>query len=163
MCLPTPWDVVRLAKETGDKPDVFIEFLEPDEITGVEDDDPTWLECNGTRYMMALKRSEKGCYFLHPKTKFCQVYESRPILCRLFPFKLQQTRKGEFRGFTLHRDVECARNRDGIFDTGPLYELYLDDSNHHNRYDELVEHFNSLDDDGKKPADFIKLSFKEYS
>ena len=64
VCLPTPWDVVRIARETGDDPERFLEFLTEDEIAEVEDDDPTWLVAGGERYMMALRRGDDGCHFL---------------------------------------------------------------------------------------------------
>ena len=155
ICLPSPWDVIRMVREVGESPYKFLEFIEPDDIDGVEDDDPTWLEVGEERYMMALKRGKKGCHFLDKKTKFCTIYESRPLLCRLFPFKLEESRTGEFKGFTLHNDVGCPRNRDGVVDTEPLYEIYREDSKHHKDYDALVEAFNEMDYPDKKPEDFI--------
>jgi len=157
VCLPTPWDVIRIARETGESPDDFLEFLTAEEISDVEDDDPTWLEAGEERFMMALKRGKRGCYFLDKKTGYCGIYESRPILCRLFPFKLEETKDGEFKGFSLHTDVGCPRHRDGQMDTGPLYELYLDDKSHHEDYDSLVEVFNERDYPGKRPEDFVAM------
>jgi len=157
VCLPTPWDVNRIINETGADPSEFIEFVTPDEISEVEDDDPTWLECGGERYLMALRRGKKGCFFLDKKTRFCAIYESRPILCRLYPFKVQETRKGKFKGFTLHKDVGCPRHRDGSVATKPLYKLYLKDSKHQEEYERLVRKFNKKRKKGKKPRDFLKL------
>jgi len=157
VCLPTPWDVIRIHRQTGEHPENFLEFLSEEEISGVEDDDPTWLYVGEERYMMALRRGNSGCYFLHRKTKHCTIYESRPILCRLYPFKLQESRKGVFKGFSLHDDVGCPKNRDGVVDTAPLYELYLEDKGHHEDYDSLVEAFNARQYTGKCPEDFITL------
>ena len=106
---------------------------------------------------MALKRGKKGCHFLDKKTRYCSIYESRPILCRLYPFKLDEFRDGSFKGFSLHKDVGCPKHRDGKVDTIPLYELYLDDSIHQRDYNDLVEVFNSRDYEGKAPEDFIKM------
>ncbi|MBI2424001.1 MAG: YkgJ family cysteine cluster protein [Candidatus Hydrogenedentes bacterium] len=157
VCLPTPWDVVRIVRDTGFNPYDFLEFLTPDEITGVDEGDPSWLSVGGERYMMALRRDAKGCFFLDKKTRYCSIYESRPILCRLYPFKLEETRDGAFKGFSLHTDVGCPRNRDGKVETAPLYALYLEDSGHHSDYDDLVEVFNRDAYSGKKPEDFIEL------
>lgn len=157
VCLPTPWDVIRIHRQTGEHPLDFLEFLDEDEISGVDDDDPTWLYVGEHRYMMALRRGATGCFFLHRETRHCTIYEARPILCRLYPFKLQESRKGEFKGFTLHSDVGCPRNRDGVVDTAPLYELYKEDSGHHEDYDILVEAFNARHYAGKKPEDFIEI------
>lgn len=157
MCLPTPWDVIRIVKNTGESPYRFLEFLEEDEITEVDDNDPTWLVCGKKRYMMALKRSKGGCYFLNKKTGFCKIYEHRPILCRLYPFKLQETRSGKFKGFTLHKDVGCPRHRDGEVETKPLYKLYRQDCGNQVDYEDLVKVFNKRAYPGKKPTDFIEL------
>jgi Fe-S-cluster containining protein len=157
VCLPTPWDVVRIVRDTKRHPLEFLTFIQPDEITGVDKNDPTWLDVDGEKYMMALYRDAKGCFFLDKKTKRCTIYDSRPILCRLYPFKLNETREGDFKGFSLHKDVGCPKNRDGVVETEPLYELYLDDSVHHRDYDGLVDAFNEKEYEGKKPEDFLDL------
>lgn len=157
VCLPTPWDVIRIVRMEGADPYGFLEFLTPEEITGVEDDDPTWLDVDGERYMMALRRGKKGCHFLNKKTGFCTIYEARPILCRLYPFALQESDDGEFLGFTLHDDVGCPKNRDGVFKTQPLHELYLDDSVHQEDYQDLVAVFNARAYEDKSPEDFIEM------
>lgn len=161
VCLPTPYDVIRIAKDTKRHPHTFLEFLTPDELEGVDDDDPTWLLCEGKKYMMALKRSEKtGCYFLDKKTRYCSIYESRPLLCRLYPFKVQEYRDGTFKGFTLHKDVGCPRHRDGVMAVAPLRDIYFEDTKHHEDYDALVDMFNSHDHKGRKPKDFLHLLFE---
>ena len=157
VCLPTPWDVIRIVRMEGADPHTFLEFLTPEEITGVEEDDPTWLEIDGERYIMALKRGKKGCHFLDKKTRYCTIYEARPILCRLYPFALKESKDGEFLGFGLHDDVGCPRNRDGVFDVQPLHDLYLDDSLHQEDYNDLVAVFNRRQEKGKKPQDFLHM------
>ena len=155
VCLPTPWDVARIARETGASPDTFLEFLTPDEVSEVAANDPSWLSHKGERYIMALRRGKKGCHFLSKKTRYCKIYESRPILCRLYPFKLHETKKGEYKAFTLHKDVECPKCGDGEVKTKPLYALYKDDSEHQDEYAELVSTFNRKRYAKKSPVDFI--------
>ena len=155
ICLPTPWDVKLIARETGENPMDFIEFLTPEEIDEIDDSDPTWLECDDDRYIMTLKRIRKGCYFIDPLKKTCNIYDLRPILCRLFPFKLHQTQDGQFKAFSIHNDIECPKNTDDEFKTGPLYQLYLDDCEHQEEYNELVEAFNQ--EDHEDPTDFIGM------
>jgi len=157
VCLPTPWDVIRIVKGTGQHPSRFLEFLTPDELTGVTRNDPTWLKVGKERYMMALRRDDDGCHFLDKKSRYCAIYEHRPILCRLYPFKLQESREGVFKGFTLHSDVGCPKHRDGEVPTAPLYELYLEDKEHQEDYDNLVAAFNEKDYPEKKPEDFIGM------
>ncbi len=156
ICLPTPYDVIRIVRETGENPYRFLEFLQPDEVTGVAKNDPTWLRVGKERYMMALRRDTK-CFFLDMRTRRCRIYEVRPILCRLYPFKLHETRDGAFKAFTLHSDVDCPRHRDGVAHTQPLYDLYLEDSRHQQDYNDLVAVFNQRDYAGKRPQDFIRM------
>jgi len=156
VCLPTPWDVRRIMAMTGEDPFDFLEFLTSEEIQDVEDDDPTWLEVDGERYMMALKRDEKlGCYFLNKKTKLCGIYDARPILCRLYPFKVIEDKDGSYKGFKLHKDVGCPKHTDGIMATKPLYDLYIQDDLNQDDYHELVEYFNKQDYPGKEVEDFV--------
>jgi len=157
VCLPTPWDVVRIVRETGANPYDFLEFIRPGEITEVEDDDPTWLDVDGERFLMALKRGKKGCHFLDKKTRHCTIYDARPILCRLYPFKLLEDAEERFEGFSLHDDVGCPRNRDGRVPTGPLHELYLDDATHQRDYADLVAVFSRRCYAGKQASDFISM------
>lgn len=158
VCLPTPWDVLRIAMNTGKNPYKFLEFLTPEEVTGVEKSDPTWLEVNGERYIMALKRDEEvGCFFLNKKTKYCSIYEHRPLLCRLYPFKLHETRDEEFSHFSLHTDIGCPRNKDGVHETKQLYEVYLKDKMHQEDYVKLVETFNKKKKEERNSEDFLEL------
>lgn len=145
----------------GVNPYDFLEFLTPDEITGVDEDDATWLEVGDERFLMALRRDHKGCHFLDKKTRYCSIYEARPILCRLYPFALKESADGEFLGFSLHDDVGCPKNKDGVYETKPLYELYQDDCLHQTDYQDLVAVFNARQYDGKVPEDFIKM-FVQY-
>lgn len=158
VCLPTPWDVRRITKMTKRDPEDFIEFLEPDEIQDVEMDDPTWLDVDGKKFIMSLKRDETvGCEFLDKKTKFCTIYEARPLLCRLYPFELLQDDDDNFLGFQLHKDVGCPKHTDGEHQIGPLYDLAMQDELNQEDYCELVDIFNSKEYPDKGPWDFITM------
>jgi Fe-S-cluster containining protein len=160
--LPTPFDVVQIARATGLKPLEFIEFLTPDEISEVDDDDPTWLACGGERHIMALQRDEKrGCYFINRRLKACTIYGHRPLLCRLFPFKLLESRDGTYKGFGVHTDVICPRNKDGVNDTAELHAIYLKDKKHQDDYQDLVRVFNRRRTPGKRPEDFVGMFYHE--
>jgi Fe-S-cluster containining protein len=162
VALPTPWDVLQLVLHTGRPPLEFVEFLTPDEIDEVEEDDPTWLEVNGQKYIMALKRDPTlGCYFLDQTRRECGVYEARPLLCRLYPFKLHETRDGQFEGFSLHKDVGCPRFRDGKVDAEALYEIFCEDRIHQDAYEDLVRLFNGGKCPKSRPEDFIDLFYVE--
>src|SRR5690606_32209787 len=117
----------------------------------------TWLDVDGESYMMALRREELGCHFLDKKTKHCTIYEARPILCRLYPFALNESADGEFLGFSLHDDVGCPKHQDGVHQTQPLYDLYLEDCPHQEDYNDLVAVFNRRAYGDKAPEDFIKM------
>ena len=158
VCLPSPWDVRRIMKMTGEDPEDFIEFLEPTDIDGADKDDPTWLQIDGEYFMMALKRTEEtGCHFLNEKTTYCSIYEARPLLCRLYPFELLESESGEFLGFQLHEDVGCPKNTDDVYKTGPLYDLAMQDELNQEDYCELVELFNKKEYPNKHAYDFVTL------
>lgn len=158
VCLPTPWDVRRITKMTGKEPDEFIEFLEPDEIEEVDMDDATWLDVDGDKYIMALKRSTTtGCHFLNKETKFCSIYEARPLLCRLYPFEMVTDDDDAFIEFKLHDNVGCPKHTDGEYKVGPLYDLAIQDELNQEDYAELVEVFNEKTYPDKQPDDFITL------
>jgi len=158
ICLPSPWDVRRIMRMTGQDPFDFLEFLTPEEIEDVDADDPTWLELNGEKYMMALKRDEVlGCHFLNRDTKLCSIYEARPLLCRLYPFKVEEDDAGTYQGFTLHEDVGCPKHADGAVALKPLYDLYVQDSINGEDYYELVEFFNAQNYPGKEIEDFVVM------
>lgn len=157
VCLPTPWDVVRMVRDTRISPYKFLEFLKTDEISEVDDDDPSWLNVNGTRYIMALKRGKDGCFFRDKKTSYCIIYESRPLLCRLYPFCHEETRDGKHKGFSLHKDVGCPRHRDGVFQVEPLKALLDTEEEHRQDYKELVAFFNRKEPRPQKPEEFIDL------
>jgi Fe-S-cluster containining protein len=162
VALPTPWDVIRIVKATGLRPKKFLEFVTEDEVDEVDDDDPTWLKVKGTKYIMALKRDEEtGCFFLDNKTRYCKIYESRPILCRLYPLAVQEDAEGNFQGFTLHKDVSCPRHKDGVVDTKPLHDLYKEECEHQDDYEALVKVFNKKKYKGKKAKDFIEMFVSE--
>lgn len=157
VCLPTPWDVRRIMRETGAEPKDFLEFLPPDEISDVEADDPTWLDVHGRKYIMALRRDGNGCHFLDRQTRFCSIYASRPILCRLYPFAYEEATNGGSPGFSLHTDVGCPRHRDSVVPVAPLLELFNEDQRHQQEYQALVREFNEKRYEGKKAQDFIRM------
>lgn len=38
-----------------------------------------------TSFFMLTQRPNGDCYYLHPQTRLCQVYDKRPDVCRKFP------------------------------------------------------------------------------
>ena len=105
---------------------------------------------------MALQRDEKtGCIFLNNKTRLCSIYEARPMLCRLYPFKVRETKSGKYKGFTLHGNIGCPKHKDGQVPTGPLHDLYIQDDLNQEDYCELVEVFNAKQYEGKEAEDFV--------
>lgn len=38
-----------------------------------------------TEFFMLTQRPNGDCYFLHPQTRLCTVYDKRPGVCRQFP------------------------------------------------------------------------------
>lgn len=156
ICCPTPYDVIQIVKTTKLHPKKFLSFVKEGEITGVYKSDPTWLKIGKEKYMMTLKRTKKGCYFRDSVKKVCKIYENRPLLCRLFPFKLRQNRDGEVHSFSLHRDVGCPKHRDGKVDVAELAKLWEMEKENQEDYKNLVAYFNSKEG-RKSPFDFVEL------
>ncbi len=157
VCLPTPADVIRIVQATGRDPLSFLEFVTSEGISSVDPNDPTWLDCGDERYLMALWRPDERCVFLDHENRRCGIYEDRPILCRLYPFKARFRRDGVFKGFGLHGDVECPRHQDGEVAVAPLYALLQEDEEHQCDYEDLVRVFNRKQYPGKRPEDFIGM------
>lgn len=157
VCLPTPGDVLRIVRATGLDPHAFLVFITGDEVAEVPKNDPTWLKVNGEKYLMALRRGRTGCYFRDARTKNCRIYPVRPLLCRMYPCKLHESRRGEFKQFSLHTDVGCPRHRDGELHSGKLYDLYLEDRTHQEDYHDLVAVFNRREYPKTKPEDFLAM------
>jgi len=157
VCLPTPWDVIRIVRTTGQNPYDFLDWVTHDDIEDVPKHDPTWLECKDGRYMMALRRHGERCHFLDKETRYCTIYEARPLLCRLYPFRVTEYADGTFKGFVLHTKVGCPRHRDGVVQVRPLRDLYDQDCEHQDDYNQLVKFFNRKRYPGKRPQDFIEM------
>ena len=155
VCRLTPRDAVRIAKATGKHPLDFLEFRTPDQMSDVADTDPTWLECGDERYMMVIRHVSDRCFFLDERTVECGIYDTRPALCRLFPFKLHLTRNGEFRAFSLHKDCGCPRYLDGTVDAQDLYRLFVEDDENQDDYIAMVAAFNEVERD--EPEEFVRM------
>jgi Fe-S-cluster containining protein len=84
----TPGDVQRIAEFTGR--DNFTEFRAPaNELYSDQDDDPLWRDrvFRKDHTRRVLKREENGdCTFLS-ETGCVLPYETRPLVCRLYPYE----------------------------------------------------------------------------
>ncbi len=79
----TPSDIRRISKRTKLAPSSFISSIE--EPPGREREEPAVL-INGVRSLIILKWAKlRKCIFYD---EGCKVYESRPMLCRTYPFRL---------------------------------------------------------------------------
>jgi hypothetical protein len=70
---------------------------------------------------------------------------------------VHETREDEYKAFSLHKDVGCPKHRDDVYQTGPLYAMYLEDKKRQDDYFDLVDYFNDDDSPDKRPEEFIKL------
>jgi len=157
ICCPTPYDVTNIVKGTNLLPKEFLEFITPDEIEGINKSDPTWLKINGNKYLMTIKRTKNGCFFRDKQKGICKIYSHRPFLCRLFPFKVRETKTGKVHSFSLHKDIECPKHRDGSARVKELAEILEEEQKHQEDYQDLVEFFNNQPQNNKKPLDFVNL------
>ncbi|MBI2079498.1 YkgJ family cysteine cluster protein [Candidatus Micrarchaeota archaeon] len=88
----TLFDIKRIAEGTGLKPIEFVTFTpEPPERERTE---PAIL-LEGKYSLLILKwKPKKGrvCKFYDENSGLCSIYNSRPTLCRTYPFKLKNNR-----------------------------------------------------------------------
>lgn len=157
VCCPTPYDIINIVKKTNINPKEFLEFITSDEIEGIKKSDPTWLKINGKKYLMTIKRTKDGCFFRDKQRGICKIYLHRPLLCRLFPFKVRETKSGKIHSFSLHRDIECPEYRDGVVNVKELTEILKEEYQNQEDYQDLVQFFNNQPHNNKKPFDFVDL------
>ncbi|MEK6979078.1 MAG: YkgJ family cysteine cluster protein [Candidatus Micrarchaeota archaeon] len=82
----TPFDIERIKKETGLKPEEFLDIV-PD-FPNRERKEPAIL-IDGKPFILVLKRKRKQdeiCNFYSEDGQGCMIYDSRPMLCRTYPF-----------------------------------------------------------------------------
>ncbi|MBI2079248.1 YkgJ family cysteine cluster protein [Candidatus Micrarchaeota archaeon] len=80
----TSFDVLRVIRNTGKKPDEFLEFSDPPMLNA---DDETILECyeQNERFDFVLAFKSHQCYFLG-KNNECTIHQFAPLSCKLYPY-----------------------------------------------------------------------------
>ena len=80
----TSFDLLRIMKETGLKPEEFSDLRRLDILSY---DDSQIIECKEDKfkdyYLLSLK--SHPCYFFDSK-KGCKIHSAKPIACRIYPF-----------------------------------------------------------------------------
>jgi len=80
----TSFDVLRIMKETGLKPEEFSELRRLDILSY---DDSQVIECKEKKfkdyYLLSLK--SHPCYFFDSR-KGCKIHSAKPMACRIYPF-----------------------------------------------------------------------------
>jgi len=80
----TSFDLLRIIKETGLKPEEFAELRRLDILCY---DDSQIIECKDKNfkdyYLLCLK--SHPCYFFDSKTG-CKIHSAKPMACRIYPF-----------------------------------------------------------------------------
>jgi Fe-S-cluster containining protein len=96
----TPFDIRRIVKTTGLKPSEFADYIsEPKER---ERKEPAIL-IDGKPSLLVLRRNQNNvCFFYSPSG--CKAYSFRPMLCRTYPFKLEE---GKLRDMRSRACIEC--------------------------------------------------------
>jgi Fe-S-cluster containining protein len=80
-------DIRRIVKETGRVPQDFVDLC-PRELIVDNDDEDCYLKMNGGEHLLILAERMGRCAFQLPD-KRCEIYEARPLACRLFPFDVK--------------------------------------------------------------------------
>ena len=84
VCL-TVFDIIRIATDTGKKPEEFVALI--DDYSPRERTEPAVM-LEGKKRIIVLKHDKRRvCTFFDGKG--CGIYDSRPYLCRTYPFTLK--------------------------------------------------------------------------
>lgn len=89
-------DVMRIAKKNGMPLDkiAYFEKVDSGHLKGITETDPFFASCFRDGKTLQLQRENEMCQFLAPG-KGCEVFESRPAICRMFPFTFDFTKEGK--------------------------------------------------------------------
>ncbi|MEK6982193.1 MAG: YkgJ family cysteine cluster protein [Candidatus Micrarchaeota archaeon] len=162
VCL-TIFDISRIARETGRNPISFVDLV--DDYSPRERTEPAII-LNHKKYVLVLKHEQKQekeqekrvCTFF--KSGGCSIYESRPYLCRTYPFILDQTQKGE---------LKDLQNRACVvfwYPKGEAKEKYVTDLKIYfkqiEEYKKIVDKWNNdKSNNSKGLSTFLKFALKE--
>jgi Fe-S-cluster containining protein len=72
---------------------------------------------------MVLRHRRGGCQFLG-KDNRCNIYDSRPLGCRIFPFDPEFNRNRKLVRLRLIEATECLYEKDGSNGVPALYNLH---------------------------------------
>lgn len=146
----TIFDVLRISKDTGKKPEEFVALI--DDYQPRERAEPA-IKINGELKLLVLKHNEtRTCSFFNGKG--CSIYDYRPYLCRTYPFILKNGKLAD------------VKNRACIifwYPKGKERESYIESLENYykqiDKFKEITEEWNS--GAGGSLHDFIKFASKK--
>jgi Fe-S-cluster containining protein len=118
-------DVRMISGHTGDRPEVFVRWVDRDGID--MDDEPEGFITlrQGKRVMVLRHNKGRGCHYLGSDNR-CTIYEARPLGCRIFPFDPTFAKKdGSIRHLKLIQATDCLYELDHKNDVKALRELHV--------------------------------------
>ncbi len=150
-------DIHVIIKHVGCDPEDFIEFYEPDDFDEGTAPDDQWLEMDGGRRMIGMKRRNETCVFRRDGR--CSIYVHRPLMCALHPYCPRDETEEEPE-FNLH----CHHGCKGIT-KGPLSpEAFKDLQKSHDvfsrrewDFDDIVKRWNRKGRKNRSEEAFLKF------
>lgn len=140
----TDADVSRIAKETGRSPHDFVDLCPREAI--IDQDEDCNLKMQTGTYRIVLAERRGRCIFQLADRR-CEIYESRPLPCRIFPFDMKGERVilnddaiGVCKGFS---------SKGHPIDEDYIALLESQWSLEVNRFTERIREWNNLFDQGK--------------
>jgi Fe-S-cluster containining protein len=107
----TDRDLRRLVQHTGQRPDALVRWVTAQQID-LDDEPEAFVDLRIGKRVMTLRHQRSGCLFLGPDQR-CQIYEARPLGCRVFPFDSKFDRAGRLRRLELIQATECPYEETG--------------------------------------------------
>jgi Fe-S-cluster containining protein len=109
----TTVDVLRVARATGLRPDKIVSFYAPGSFVDGGRGLPFAALDVGPRVMGLAQTGDRRCKF--HRSDRCTVYDVRPVVCRTFPFSID-----EEAGLRMNEGVDCRYERDGVVDVAQV-------------------------------------------
>lgn len=138
----THLDLRRLTQALVRSGESLVEWLPPGEVE-LEAERDCFVELGDGPRLMVLAQRAGACQLLTSEQR-CGAYEARPYDCRLYPFSLERSERGEVIGIRLFELEGCGEERGPSAELENLAEQDRVRWAEHERYRQLVARWNRL-------------------
>ncbi|WP_394828178.1 YkgJ family cysteine cluster protein [Pendulispora albinea] len=135
-------DIRRIAKRTGDTPDVIAQVVDRHAIH-MDDEPEAFAMLRQGKRVLVLRHEHGRCRYLGDDNR-CTIYTSRPLGCRIYPLDPEFNSKKKLRRLTIVQATECPYEMDGAVDVDSLHELQQRYWAAHEAYNTKIAEWNQV-------------------